>query len=94
MLTRNEPSEIDLINRQYKRLNEQRLRLHVHLTLSIALFVGALEIALYFALRYMDIVSSSRNIYFIKYFLIPTSLNLGLSLFLSLIHISRSRDKR
>ena len=70
MLTRNEPSEIDLIHREYQRINEKWLRLHVHLTLSIALFVGALEIALYFALRYMDIVSSSRNIYFIKYFLI------------------------
>ena len=67
MLTRNEPSEIDLIHREYQRINEKWLRLHVHLTLSIALFVGALEIALYFALRYMDIVSSSRNIYFIKW---------------------------
>lgn len=89
MLTRNEPSEIDLIHREYQRINEKWLRLHVHLTLSIALFVGALEIALYFALRYMDIVSSSRNIYFIKYFLIPTSLNLGLSLFCHLVQRSR-----
>ena len=89
MLTRNEPSEIDLIHREYQRINEKWLRVHAHLTLSIALFVGALEIALYFALRYMDIVSSSRNIYFIKYFLIPTSLNLGLSLFCHLVQRSR-----
>lgn len=29
MLTRNEPSEINLIHREYQRINEKWLRLHV-----------------------------------------------------------------
>mgnify|MGYP003276601153 CR=1 FL=1 len=62
-----------LVQDEYRKLDAQWLRLHVVILSLLAALVMLMEIAMYFILESNNLVSSSPQVYLLKYLLFPTA---------------------